>query len=482
MTRFCLFAWLAFLAVGLFLAVMTPFGEGIDEPAHFAYVQHIAQRWQPPLAHSQYFSREIDQFLHLQPVSWSFHSLHPTLQSHDEYWALDAQERQSRDQSFRDLHFSGAYVEAADPVSVQYESHQPPLYYAITAPVFAAASRWSFAGAFLITRIWSVALASLIVPGAFLLSRVVFRDPIACNSVASLVVLFPGLYPGVVRVSNDALAAPVAAWLFLCLIGFLQKERSPDFYGLCVTALVGLWTKAFFIPIVAAAVLILLLYGKTRSAVSLLLVSILGWFWYGMTFVHTGSITGLPETVLAQTSVPSSLDALGKLDWLNMFVVMRSSHIWIGNGSLLGVRSWMYQVITWFFVVTVLGLVRPRRMTAQRTIAPLVLGYGVFLIALIYIGTQVFQQTGMSVIQGWYLTLLIPVEAVLLVAGAQGLLPNSWKWIVRTIMALLFVLLVYSSLFVALPHYAGLVKHGATYHPALQDFRLIPERLLRFYP
>jgi hypothetical protein len=244
--------------------------------------------------------------------------------------------------------------------------------------------------------------------------------------------------------------------------------------------LVGLWTKAFFIPIVGAAVLILFLYGKTRSAVSLFLISMAGWLWYASTFVHTGSITGLPETVLAHTSVPSSLDALRKLDWRNMLVVMRSSHIWIGNGSLLGVRSWMYQSITWFFVLTLVGLIRQKRMTAQRTIGPLVLGYAAFGVALIYIGTQVFQQTGMSVIQGWYLTLFIPVEAVLFVAGAQGWSPKNWRWIVRVLIAFLFALLVYSSLFVALPYYAGLVKHGSTYHFALRDFSLITERLLRF--
>jgi hypothetical protein len=488
MTRFCLFAWLAFLAVGLFLALMTPLGEGIDEPAHFAYVQYVAEWGQPPLALSRYFSQEVDQFLHLQPVSWSFHSLHPELQSHDEYWAQSAEERKRRDALLRALRFNESYVEIADPASVQYESHQPPLYYAVTAPVFAIASRWfSFAGVFLVTRIWSVVLASLIVPGAFLLSQVVFRDPLACNIVVSLVVLFPGLYPGVVRVSNDALAAPVAAWFFFCLIGVLQKERRPYLYGLCAMALVGLWTKAFFIPLVAAAGLILLFYRKTRPAVGLLLVSTLGWFWYGMTFMHTGSLTGLPETVQAHTTVPSSLGALGKLDWLNMLVVMRSSHIWIGNGSLLGVRSWMYGLIGWLFVLLLAGsIVRPAR-AMPRTIFPLIVSYAVFGAALVYFATQVFQQTGESVIQGWYMTMFIPVEAVLCIAGARAWFGKRWTWPLSFLIVLLFALLIYSAVFVALPYYAGITSHTASghlqsYHPALTDFSVLAPRLLRFQP
>ena len=34
-------AWILFLSLGLFLSLMTPLGEGLDEPWHFAYVHHF---------------------------------------------------------------------------------------------------------------------------------------------------------------------------------------------------------------------------------------------------------------------------------------------------------------------------------------------------------------------------------------------------------------------------------------------------------
>src|SRR5439155_5774228 len=79
-------AWLAFLAIGTLWAVVTPLGEGFDEPWHVAYVQHIAQTGKVPLGHSVYVSQEIDLFLHTHPVSWGLHKTFSSLQSYEEYW------------------------------------------------------------------------------------------------------------------------------------------------------------------------------------------------------------------------------------------------------------------------------------------------------------------------------------------------------------------------------------------------------------
>src|SRR5262245_50357014 len=178
-------AWIAFIAAGIFFALTTPLGEGIDEPAHFAYVQHIAQTGHPPRGHAKYLSQELSRFLGAHPVSWSLHSLHPALTSHDDFWKQSPEEQASRDAQVRELHFSGRYVEAAGESNVQYETHQPPLYYVLAAPVFAVSSKWlSFTATFLITRIFSVLLASLVVPASRLLSQGL--SPIARRAVPAL--------------------------------------------------------------------------------------------------------------------------------------------------------------------------------------------------------------------------------------------------------------------------------------------------------
>jgi hypothetical protein len=340
---------------------------------------------------------------------------------------------------------------------------------------------------FLFARVWSVLLASLVIPGAFFLARVVFQEPTERQAVLALLVMFPGLYPGVVRVSNDGLALVLATWFFFCLIALFETDQSKYFYGLCAFAVAGLWTKAFFIPIVGAAALSMAWRGRARNAGILLLVAVLGSAWYVETFFQTGSITGLPETVAAKTSIASSAKTLWKLDWSNAITVLRASHIWVGNGSLLGVRAWMYRVIGWLYVALLLGAIVSCFRGSKRSTAPLLLSYAVFAMALAYYATQVFQQTGTSVLQGWYLTLFLPVECVLALVGARALLGKRWSWAANFLTVALFGLLVYSALFVAMPYYGGITSHNAaghleTYHPSIADFPLLTHRLLRFQP
>src|SRR5262249_21450693 len=96
-------------------------------------------------------------------------------------------------------------------------------------------------------------------------------------------------------------------------------------------------------------------------------------------------------------------------------------------------------------------------------------------------------QTGSSVIQGWYLTMFVPVEALLCVAGASAWFGKRWNWMASGLAVLFFALLLYSLLFVAMPYYAGMTAHTSswhleTYHPAFTDFSLMTERLMRFLP
>jgi Dolichyl-phosphate-mannose-protein mannosyltransferase len=258
-------AWLAFVLAGSFFAFMLPLGEGFDEPWHFAYVQHMVQRARPPSA-STPLSKEITIFLESQPVSWGLHQSFPMLQSYEEFWR-DHQKAQQFDLRLRALHFGEGYTEVPSALSAQYESHQPPLYYLAVAPVFAFTRRLvSFAGVFTALRIASVLMASFVVPGSFWLAKTVLKSSAAACAVTTQVVLFPGVYSSVIRVSNDALAVPVACWTFLCMVLFLEKRANSYLWGLSMCVMVGLWTKAFFIPI-AAGVMLCLLYRKEKVAI-----------------------------------------------------------------------------------------------------------------------------------------------------------------------------------------------------------------------
>ncbi len=481
-----LFPWLFFLTFATVLAVLTPLGEGFDEPWHFDYVQHVAQTGRVPLGHSEYLSTELDAFLRNHPQSWMVEKTAPFLLSHDEYWREDSRQRDFQDRVLGELRFSGKYVE--QPPLVQYEHNQPPLYYVLTAPVFAVASRFSSVPhTFIITRLWSVLLASFVIPAAFLLALAVFSNVAAANAVAFLVALFPGLYTGVVRVANDALTVPLACLVFVFLTAFLKTGNPLYFRALCVGMIAGLWTKAFFVPILAGALVALFGHLKWKHGLVLWGVALLGCPWYVYNFAYTGSWTGLSETVRAKTSVVSSLGVLAQMDWMNVLTSARKLHIWIGNWSFLDVRTWMYQAVTWLFVLGAAGLLEGLRRRKKWRLAPVLAAYAAFLAGVAYHATQAFQADGISTAAGWYLTSAIPLEAVIFVAGAEMWPRRYGKWFILTMAVFEVALLAYTTMFVEVPYYSGFTSHGPSgslmaYHPSRGDFGMMSVRLLRFTP
>jgi hypothetical protein len=196
-------------------------------------------------------------------------------------------------------------------------------------------------------------------------------------------------------------------------------------------------------------------------------------------------MTGLPETVIGKITPAMTINALRKLDWVSLATVLRSSHIWIGNWSLLGVRRWWYLIIFWIFIVALLGFVRKPGQLLARRVRPLILIYFGILAALVYYATQVFVHKGVTAAEGWYLTSFVPIEALLFAAGSYALLGARARWLAALLGLCCLALTVYGAGFVAMPYYSGLIHHNpagavTSFHPSLWDFPLMTSRLLRY--
>ena len=467
---------------------MLPLGEGFDELPHLGYIQYVAQARTLPRPNNAYPSQEIEFFLTHHPAGWSvYRDPRFTVTSYEGYWQSSQERRAEIDFSVRNIRFTESFFSHVPPAQYPDENHQPPLYYLLSAPIFAVASRYlSFVGTFVILRLWTVLLASLLIPGTFLLAKHAIKDEAARETVVALVVLFPGLYPAVARISNDALAVPLASWLMFCLVAFIKTEKPVYLRGLALLLVAGLWTKAFFVPIGLGVFLTMIACRKFRPALTVLLISTIGLPWYAFNFMHSGSVTGLPEAVSANSSITTSLAALTSMDWGNVWRVARSSHIWIGNSSLLVIRTWMYQVVSWLFIFASAGVLIRVRQASERSLHLLILNYIVFCASLIYYATQVFLVTGIAYCNGWYLASFIPVEALLFVAGVQTWTGKRWRWPAAVMLVFLFVLFVYTTAFVEIPYYSGMTAHVESgnvnaYQPHLRDFPVMTARLLRLF-
>ncbi len=480
-------AWMLFVATGVMISLIVPLGEGFDEPWHFSYIQYIAQTGRLPAGPSMRVSAEVEAFLLVHPIGWRLKDIFTNLHSQEDYW--HSPDRLRIDASLRNLRFAGTYRDGKSGFTKQYESHQAPLYYLLSAPLFFVCSHWlSFVNTFLILRVWSVLLASAVIPLSFALARRVTTSETVVRMVPILAAVFPGLYPDVVRVSNDALAVPLAAMIFVVLARYLEFRLGADLLKLSGLLLLGLLTKAFFLPIVVAIVIACVWFRDYRATLILVTASVAGCAWYAQNLWITGSWTGLPETVSANTTVVSSLSTLLRIDWFGVLRLAAVSHIWIGNWSLLQYRSWMYETVLVMFAIGLFGFITFLLKSAPRGLLVFSLTYVCYAAALVYYATQVYQQTGIAVIQGWYLSTMLPVEVLAFVFGLQSLV-SRWIFIRAGSFAAscLLALTVYGNVFIAAPYYTNLIEHTSTghvraYHPRLSDASLIAARLTRFYP
>lgn len=481
--------WLFFICTGAFIALTMPIGEGFDEPWHITYIQQVAEgTWPRPATVG--LSPALSGFFERQPIGWAV-AVKFGGASLTEYWQQSDAVRAVADQE--SLQIGTSQPGPMDTRARLTETHQPPLYYAIAAPIyFLMPPGTSLVDALLLLRVVTLLIASLIVPLVAILARKLELPASVTSAAITLTVLFPGLYPGLVRIANDALTAVATLVVLVAFVDMAHSKpetRVRTSLILGVALMAGLLSKAFFVPMWMGIVLWTLRHRRLRELAIVFGVSLAGWLWSFRNYAYTGSLTGLPESLSAGTSLASTLAAGLSVDWWEAFKQAFGSHIWTGNYALLGYRSWMYQVVQVAMIAAITAsLIRmARRPNEQSRLRLMLWPFVPFLAGLGYYATQVYQATGQSIIQGWYLSSWIPVEAILFVSGLW-LLPERWQRVAVCGAALsLLSLLIYGTFFIASPHYGGQTLrqpsgHVETFHPQLSDASLLAERLVRLYP
>ena len=214
---------LVYLALGTLYAVRTPDWQAPDEPAHYNVIRQIADQGRLPV-----------------------------LQMGD--WQQDYQEQ------IKAAGFDPALLDQLD--SIQYEDHQPPLYYLLQAPVFAATD-----GDLTALRLASVLIGAGAVLCAWAVLRLTLPDhPPLALAGAGFVAFIPQQLSILGSVNNDALAELVAGLLLLAVVVYLYRRPvilSPLVLGLL--AGVALITKTTIYFMAGIAVLaVLLRWRRTR--------------------------------------------------------------------------------------------------------------------------------------------------------------------------------------------------------------------------
>jgi hypothetical protein len=461
--------WIAFLARGAFSSAAVPIWEGFDEWAHFAVVERMVQRGEILVWRQSLISREIEASLELAPVPWELRHLPPPCLTEDAYWRLTAAERARREQLFYSLPRAWSREDARGG-GVAYEALQPPLYYWIAKPVLFLTRQLDLGARVVVLRWFSVALASLVIPLSFLVTRIVFLSERLGLLCAALIAAMPEFLVDVARVGNDSLGAvwwTLLTWLVLKAVCDGMTRRRTLFIGAVLG--LGLITKAYFLAAIPPIALLFfgmrvfrcLKFRKILTHLALVYapaIAIAGW-WYVRNIVQTGTLSGLSESVMVRgrLSTLGILSRAGKVNWLSAIDSILFSHIWFGGWSSLTVRSWMYHFFYLFILVAGVGIVTRLR---QPTVAALSLLYLGFWLGQLYNVLLLFAAKGVATSMGWYMYAVVAAEVGLFISGLAAVAPvHLRRYLPLAAICVCVLLDLYTTHAVAVPYYTGVITH-----------------------
>ncbi len=172
----------AYFILGVLFAVKTPAWQAPDEPAHYNYVAYVAENGSFPVLHFGDYPHG-----YLEQIK------------------------------------AARFPPGMAITSIRYESHQPPLYYLLAAPVYSLTS-----GNLVALRLLSVLLGAGIVLFAYgIARRAAPANPAIALATASIVAFLPQHLATVSQVGNDVLAELLLAAVLFVSVGLLEKPLLP---------------------------------------------------------------------------------------------------------------------------------------------------------------------------------------------------------------------------------------------------------------
>lgn len=401
---------LMYLVVGTFYAVYTPTWQVPDEPAHYNYIRSFA-------------------------TGEGF----PVMEAGD------------YDQAYLSRLTSEQFPESLPVTPLEYEDHQPPLYYLLATPVFLLSG-----GAVGALRLFSLLLGAGVIGMTMALVREVFpKRPGLAWLAGGLVAFLPQHVAMMAAVNNDALTELLlVSWLLLAL-RYLRGAVSPVLLGVVLGLMFLTKTTGYGIALLALVAVALRWrrggfswkWAIAQTASILGPALLLGCLWWGRNLAvygwpdfvgllrHNEVVVGQPRTTefLARQGIwPFFTEALrttfrsfwGQFGWMG---VVLDSRIYLGVGLFSALVAW--------------GALWQLGEGIRNGVDPL------FRDALILLGASLLITTGLYLgynltfvqHQGRYLFTALPALAL---AGALGLNRLAEKRLAVVTASLLLVLLI----------------------------------------
>ncbi|MHB1464111.1 MAG: DUF2142 domain-containing protein [Thermoleophilia bacterium] len=418
--------WLVMLLMCVTFALIQPVWSRVDEAQHYSYVQYLAENRSLPVEGKTFITPAAVQ-ISLKEDQWGWAPaglLSTPARLNPSQWSMlpaglsdQNQEKWVR----RNLWY------------FNYEAMQPPLYYAVNVPLYAALPADPLVKLYGM-RLLAALLASTILPLSYLTAREAFPESrLALWGTPVIVLLTQGFALNMSQMSNDALAVPLAAAGVLLLLRMtgrgLATKRSLLAGAVIAAALLTKLTTVFLLPLALLPPVLLVYYKRESIRRALLQTGLMTapvaalmapWmlhnlFLYGDT---TGASAARP---LMSSFFASPLTSLGTLRLNELLPTF-----WFGEP----VFPFSYWTLAWIaigpaMVVAIAGVLFFLTQSWRRQVKDVQIRI-LFLVLALVIGVSVNLMlpfgSGIGGVPGRYLYPLLPVIAFLLIFGIDRLL------------------------------------------------------------
>ena len=423
---------LAIAMVGTSHILFLPPWEGFDEYAHWSSIQQIADTGRIPYYGIAHISEDVESYTGPMPYA----SIPPFDKTGSATYASFRESGVTALPETGERHFRPGQ-------GLNWQAQHPPLYYLIMAPIYLLTKSLSWTENLLALRLasWCLAFAGLALGVLVTEHRLGKIGVRAAPVMAAYPFLVPEFFPEMARLGNDSLCLLVMGCVWTLLLRLLSPERGAWTAPMLGFALgVGLWTKAFFVPIsvgVAAFLMFRWLMERHRDHVRDVLLCALvalsvGGLWYVRNLILFDNLLGSNDFIRLANGIGlrAGLEQnFSLLLFAKGFAAMIGTYIWAGTWSLAQPPEYVLVPTAMLIALTIgaylLHLRRDIRPGRMAFILPL------FLVAPVAAGltyhlVTVVAETGRpGGTPGWYLHILAAPIGFAMAMGWSMLRPAT---------------------------------------------------------
>jgi 4-amino-4-deoxy-L-arabinose transferase-like glycosyltransferase len=369
--------------LGLIWSSVVPLWEGFDEPAHYAYIQHMAENKELPTPNN-FMSNEIYYSFTIVPISYNLNhagiiipnkiqgfetNKNPT-KFHSTYWqTFNQTEYEKNYNSLKEISSSSRSTEFVNGSKI-WEAQQAPLNYLLLLPIYKLLSNNDIITIVFTLRYVGIVISAIAIFFVYKTVTKLFKNQFMRYGTIIFTVFNPMFVSNWSRLSNETLNFLLFTLFFYFTIKYLKEDhRMKNLIFIGIILGLGLLTKQSFVSLLILVPVIIIFkiiqqksdlknrisYFVKNNLIIISLTIIISSWWYLRNLVTTGNLSG----IIGVKSGPSFQNwaYFGTVNWYGYFKEIFKNFWGLFGWSFIRLPDLYYYTFMVITLISFMGLV-----------------------------------------------------------------------------------------------------------------------------